>query len=81
MLEVLNTTSTTLTASQTIPLGNVSAKSNQNATLNGDSIQINSQGYYDVVGQFVIEGTSASVVTVQMYVNGTAISGAMRVKQ
>ena len=76
MIEVLNKTSTALTAGQNIPLGGVSAKSNNNATLADNTIQINQVGYYNVIGQFVLTATAAGTITVQLYVNGNAVEGA-----
>lgn len=76
MLETLNTSSTTLVSDQTIPLGSVSAKSNNNASLNGNGIELNRVGYFDVKAQFVLVATSASIVTVQMYVDENAVDGA-----
>ena len=76
MIETINTTTSTLTAGQTIPLGSVSARTNANVSLNDDNLQINRAGYYEVTGQFVVTGTSAGNITIQLYADGTAISGA-----
>lgn len=76
MIETINTTTTTLTAGQTIPLGSVTARTNANVSISNDSLQINRAGYYNVSGQFVVTGTSAGNITIQLYANGTAINGA-----
>ena len=77
MIELVNSTSATLTADQVIPLGGVTASSNTNASLSDNNIQLNRPGYYGVSGQFTITGTSAGDVTIQLYANGTAVPGAL----
>lgn len=77
MIEIVNTTQTTLVADQVVPLGGVTASSNTNASLSDNSIQLNRPGYYGVSGQFAITGTAAGDVTIQLYANGTAVPGAL----
>lgn len=76
MIEILNTTETTLTASQNIPLGAVSAKSNNNVSLLDNTLLINSIGYYDIKGQFVVTATSTGAITIQLLANGNEVKGA-----
>ena len=77
MIEVIHTTETALTASQNVPLGSVTARSNSNATLSDNTILINRVGYFDVKGQFTLTATSAGTLTVQLLANGNAINGAL----
>lgn len=77
MIELVNSTSATLTADQAIPLGGLTARSNANVGVSDNSIQLNRPGYYGVDGQFTVTGTSAGDVTIQLYANGTAIPGAL----
>lgn len=76
MIETITTTTTALTAGQIIPLGSITARTNANVSISNDSLQINRAGYYNVSGQFVVTGTSAGNITIQLYANGTAINGA-----
>lgn len=78
-----NTGSQTVLANSTIGIGNVYRRyckrtsqglPNFDATSTG--ITLNGQGIYKVTATFVGAGTVAGALTVQMYDNGDAISGA-----
>ena len=76
MLATGNTTATTLTADQAIPVGTVALRTNNDAKLNNGSIEIQKAGVYEVLANFSITATAAGNVTVQMLANGTAVTGA-----
>lgn len=76
MLEVVNTTQTTLTAGANIPVGAVRLKTNNDAGLNGN-IQIQKAGVYEVSASFVFTATAAGDITAQMQVNGSDVPGAL----
>lgn len=78
MLEIINTTQQTVSASGTVSLGSVSVSDRANRMVFADgAIQLNTPGKYSINGLFSLyNSTSAATdVSVQMYANGSAISG------
>jgi hypothetical protein len=78
MLELINTTQQTVAANGTVGLGSASVLDRANRmVLTDGAIQINAVGKYSINGLFgLYNSTSAAVdATIQMYANGTAISG------
>lgn len=74
MLEVGNTTSTTLTAGATIPFTTVFFNTNNRTSFNSstNALTIRRRGIYKAGGSFVFAPTAAGTVTIQMYVNGSS---------
>lgn len=78
MLELINTTQQTVAASGTINLGSATVVDGANrVVLTDNAVQINAPGKYSISGLFDLYNSTSSAVDVkiQMYVNGTAISG------
>lgn len=78
MLEVINTTQQTIAANGTVTLGSATVVDGVNrVVLSDNTIQINNPGKYSISGLFDLYNSTSSAVDVkiQMYVNGTAISG------
>lgn len=78
MLEMINTTSTVLTAGNAIPFTTVTFDTNGNisGTPAEGIASITVPGFYLVTGTFVIEATATGNVTVNMMTDGTAETGA-----
>lgn len=78
MLELINTTQQTVATNGTVGLGSASVSDRANRmVLTDGAIQINAVGKYSINGLFgLYNSTSAAVdASIQMYANGTAISG------
>lgn len=78
MLEIINTTQQTVSANGTVSLGSASVSDRANRMVFADgAIRLNTPGKYSINGLFSLyNSTSAATdVTVQMYANGSAISG------
>lgn len=72
MLEVGNTTSTVLTANQTIPFTTVFFDTNNKMAFkpSANALSILKKGIYTVGGTFVVTPSSTGVMTITMYANG-----------
>lgn len=78
MLEIINTTQQTVSADGVVALGSTTVVDGANRmVLSDNAIQLNSPGKYAISGLFDLYNSTSSAVDVkiQMYVNGTAISG------
>lgn len=78
MLEVINTTQQTVAANGTVNLGSASVADRANRMVLTDGvIQVNAIGKYSINGLFGLYNLTSTAVdaTIQMYANGTAISG------
>lgn len=75
MLQAINTTNIALVANQLVPLTQELRKG-CNATLNSNTISLNDRGIYMVTVNADFTVTSAGNATLQLFNNGTAISGA-----
>ena len=75
MLQAINTTNIALVANQLVPLTQELRKG-CNATLNSNTISLNDRGIYMVTVNADFTVTSAGDATLQLFNNGTAISGA-----
>lgn len=78
MLELINITQQTVSASGTVSLGSATVVDGANrVVLTDNAVQINTPGKYSISGLFDLYNSTSSAVDVkiQMYVNGTAISG------
>lgn len=76
MLAAVNTSATTLTDNQIIPVGAVALRTNTDARMNSGTVEIQRPGVYEVLGNFSIAATATGPVTVQMQANGTDVPGA-----
>lgn len=72
-----NTSVQTLAVGSEIDLGNIIRRFGSNVNLNGDAININGSGYYDVSASFTITGTNAGTVNIVLLKDGVAIPGAV----
>lgn len=77
MIQVVNTTSTDLTAGATIPTGSVRVRTNNRVNYNNGSLEIVKPGTYKVDGNFIVTATAAGAIQTQMSVNGAAVPGAI----
>jgi len=59
-----------------ISLGSTIRRFGKNINLVGNAINISGSGYFDVDASITITGTNAGTVTVSLYKDGTAVSGA-----
>lgn len=77
MLEMINTTKTSIPAGTTIPFTDITFNTNGNAT--GNTITgiatITTPGYYNVTGNFVVSANSAGAVIFDMITDGNAEAG------
>jgi len=76
MLSTVNTTQATLTAGATVPLGANAIRTNNDASLNDNAIEIQRAGTFEALATIIYTATAAGDVTAQMLANGTAVPGA-----
>lgn len=72
MLQAINTTSTSLTAGQLVPLTKKIQKG-CTATLDSNTVSLNARGVYEVNVNVDYVVTDEGIATLQMYNNGVAI--------
>ena len=74
MLEVGNTTATALTAGAKIPFTTVFFNTNNRTSFDqaNNAMLIKKRGVYKAGGSFVFTPTAAGIVSIAMYVNGSA---------
>lgn len=70
------TSPTTVAADGDIPLGNVVRRYGCGATLNGNAISLNGDGYYDADVSVTVIPTAAGTITATLLQDGVAIPGA-----
>lgn len=78
MLEMINTGTVDLTASEIIPFASVTFDTNDNVSGNPANgvASITTPGFYRVKGTFVLDASAEGTVTVNMLADGTAEPGA-----
>lgn len=75
-LYAVNTNEQATTIGAVINFGNVVRRFGQNINLSGGNVVLHGIGYYNISASFTIRGASANVVDIQLYKNGTPITGA-----
>lgn len=70
------TSPTTVAAGGDIPLGNVVRRYGCGATLSGNAISLNGEGYYDADVSVTVIPTAAGTITASLLQDGVAIPGA-----
>jgi len=78
MLYAYNNAASTVGAGGVIPINTVIAKTNGNAALNGNAVQISKAGWYIAGISAVLSSTDAATVGVQLCAQGNAVAGAVQ---
>ena len=73
---VVNNSAQTLAVGNTVALGVVNRRFGCAIDLNGNSVTLDDQGYYDVNVSVTAAPTAAGTVTVTLFNNGVAVPGA-----
>ena len=71
-----NSTDTTVAAGGVVPLGSAVHGYGSDIKLNGNAIQLKTPGYYNVDVAVTAAVTGTDSITVTMYLDGVAVSGA-----
>jgi len=77
LIQVVNTTSQTLTDNSTIGLGTATRRYGCNCRLNGNAIEINGEGYFLVDATITVAPTAVGTVQVALYENGSIVPGSL----
>lgn len=73
---VVNNSAQTLAVGNTVALGVVNRRFGCAIDLNGNSVTLDDQGYYDVNVSVTAAPTAAGTVTITLFNNGVAVPGA-----
>lgn len=76
LIQTVNQSSQTVAASSIIDLGSVIRRFGCNLRLNGNAIEVNGEGYYKVDCNVTLAPTAEGNVTIALYRNGVAVTGA-----
>ena len=76
-LYCINTNNPTIVEGATIPVGTTVRRFGPNIRLDGTGILIRGTGYYDIDASFTIVPEAVGTITIQLYQDGTPISGAL----
>lgn len=77
LIQVANQSDQNVTANSIISLGSVQRRYGCNLRLSGNGIEVDGQGYYEVIGSVSVAPTADGNVTVALYKNGVQIPGAI----
>jgi len=72
-----NNATQALALGSNIGLGNIIRRFGCNCNLNGDAINVNGAGYYDIDANFIINGTNAGTATISLLKDGVLVPGAI----
>jgi hypothetical protein len=75
LIQTASQSSLALEAGAVIPLGSVIRRYGCNCRLNGNSVEIEGEGYYEIDGTITLQPTEAGNVSVALYENGVVIPG------
>ena len=76
LIQTVNPGTQTVAVDGIINLGSVIRRFGCNLRLNGNAIEVNGEGYYKVDCNVTLAPTAAGNVTVALYKNGVALTGA-----
>ena len=77
MIQTTNTSQQTVALNGIISLGSVLRRFGCNCRLNGNAIEIEGEGYYEIEATVSVASTEAGAVTVAIYENGLVIPSAI----
>lgn len=76
LINMVNTTSTTLSSGNVIPLGYTNRRFGCNLKPNGNAIREEGEGYYKILGTFTFTPSASDTYTIQIYKDGVPLAGA-----
>lgn len=76
LIQTVNQSSQVVAANSIIDLGSVIRRFGCNCRLNGNAIEVDGEGYYTIDANVTLAPTAAGTVTVALYKNGVALTGA-----
>lgn len=75
LIQTASQSSAALDVGSVIPLGSVVRRYGCNCQLNGNSIEVNGEGYYKITGTVTLQPTEVGNVSVAVYENGVIVPG------
>ena len=76
LIQTVNQSSQVVAANSIIDLGSVIRRFGCNLRLNGNAVEVSGEGYYKIDCNVTLAPTAAGTVTVAVYKNGVALTGA-----
>ena len=76
LIQTVNQSSQTVAANSIIDLGSVIRRFGCNLRLNGNSVEVDGEGYYKIDCNVTLAPVAAGNVTIAIYKNGVALTGA-----
>ena len=76
LIQTVNQSSQVVAANSIIDLGSVIRRFGWNLRLNGNAVEVSGEGYYKIDCNVTLAPTAAGTVTVAVYKNGVALTGA-----
>ena len=76
LIQTVNQSSQVVAANSIIDLGSVIRRFGCNLRLNGNAVEVSGEGYYTIDCNVTLAPTTAGNVTVALYRNGVAVTGA-----
>ena len=76
LIQTVNQSTQAVASNSIIDLGSVIRRFGCNLRLNGNAIEVEGEGYYTIDANITLAPTTAGNVTVALYRNGVAITGA-----
>lgn len=76
LIQTVNQSTQTVAENSIIGLGSVIRRFGCNCRLNGNSIEVDGEGYYKIDANVTLAPTAVGNVTVAIYKNGVALTGA-----
>ena len=76
LIQTVNQSSQTVANNSIIELGSVLRRFGCNCRLNGNAIEVSGEGYYKIDANVTLAPTAVGNVTVAVYKNGVALTGA-----
>ena len=77
LIQLANTSTQAIEENGIISLGNIIRRYGCDCQLVGNTVSLNSEGYYEVDAAVTVVPTEAGVVTVTLYEDGVAVPGAV----
>lgn len=75
LIQTASQSSLVLAAGDVIPLGSVIRRYGCNCRLNGNSVEVEGAGYYEIEGTATLQPTEIGNVSIALYENGVVIPG------
>lgn len=76
LIQTVNQSTQTVAVNNIIELGSVIRRFGCNLRLNGNSIEVDGEGYYKIDCNVTINPTAAGTVSIAIFKNGVALTGA-----